>query len=70
MESQLKVFIFQGKHDTAVIIACNSTEASEILLSWIAESEDDYYLAMTMPCNEGANRVCSTYLKGDFIDRK
>jgi hypothetical protein len=62
----LKAFIFQGKNDTAVVIAETSFDASKILLSKIAEPEDDYYLAGTVMCNEGANVAISSYIQRDY----
>lgn len=60
----MKAFIFQGRHDTVVVIADNSIIASGIVLEKYEEN-DDYYLAGSVWCNIGANVIV-----GPFIDTK
>lgn len=59
----MKAFIFQGKYDTAVIIATTSFIASSILLEKFGNDDDSYYLAGSVMCYEGAHITV-----GPFID--
>jgi hypothetical protein len=63
----MKAFIFQGRHDTVVVIAENSIVANRMVIDkmCLEGGNDDYYLAGSVWCNEGA---CVSVQR--FIDTK
>lgn len=61
----MKCFIFQSKEYTAIVIAQNSRQASSILIEKLADDPQQFYLAGSVLCNEGANTTVSSYISID-----